>query len=30
MILKADQWKDYSCLDAGNGEKLEQWKGVIL
>ena len=20
MILKADQWKDYSCLDAGNGE----------
>ncbi len=30
MILKADQWKDYSCLDAGNGEKLEQWKGIIL
>ena len=30
MILKADQWIDYSCLDAGNGEKLEQWKGVIL
>ncbi len=30
MILKAEQWKDYSCLDAGNGEKLEQWKGVIL
>lgn len=30
MILKADKWKDYSCLDAGNGEKLEQWKGVIL
>lgn len=30
MILKADQWKDYSCLDAGNGEKLEQWKGVVL
>lgn len=30
MILKADQWKDYSCLDAGNGEKLEQWKGIVL
>lgn len=30
MILKADQWKDYSCLDAGNGEKLEQWKGITL
>jgi len=21
MLLKADQWKDYTCLDAGNGEK---------
>lgn len=23
-------WKDYECIDAGNGEKLERWKGVIL
>lgn len=30
MLLKADEWKDYACLDAGNGEKLEQWKGVTL
>lgn len=30
MTLLADQWKDYSCLDAGNGEKLEQWKGIVL
>lgn len=30
MLLKADEWKDYSCIDAGNGEKLEQWKGTIL
>lgn len=30
MILKADQWKDYTCLDAGDGEKLEVWSGVVL
>ena len=30
MLLKADKWKDYSCIDAGNGEKLEQWKGIVL
>ena len=30
MLLKADQWKDYTCLDAGDGEKLEQWNGVVL
>lgn len=30
MLLKANEWKDYACLDAGNGEKLEQWKGVVL
>lgn len=30
MILKADEWKDYSLLDAGNGEKLETWKDVTL
>ncbi len=30
MIYLADQWKDFSCLDAGDGEKLETWKGVTL
>lgn len=30
MIQIADQWKDYACLDAGNGEKLERWDSVIL
>lgn len=26
----ADQWIDYRVLDAGDGEKLEMWKGVKL
>ncbi len=26
----SDGWKDYECIDAGNGEKLENWNGVIL
>ena len=26
----ADQWQDYECLDAGDGEKLERWGTVIL
>ena len=26
----ANNWKDYECIDAGNGEKLERWKDVIL
>ncbi len=26
----ADNWKDYECIDAGNGEKLERWNDVIL
>ena len=30
MLAKADQWNDYTCLDAGGGEKLEQWNGIIL
>ena len=30
MLRIANQWKDYACLEAGNGEKLEQWKDVIL
>lgn len=30
MNQVADQWKDYECIDTGNGEKLERWKDVIL
>ena len=30
MLLTADQWKDYACLDAGDGEKLEKWKNIVL
>lgn len=30
MNKKALNWQDYECLDAGNGEKLERWKEVIL
>ena len=30
MCRKADQWKDYACIDAGDGEKLERWGDVIL
>ena len=26
----SNEWKDYECIDAGNGEKLERWKDVIL
>lgn len=26
----SNEWKDYRCIDAGDGEKLESWKGVIL
>lgn len=26
----ADQWQDYECLDAGDGEKLERWGNIIL
>ena len=29
MKISTD-WKDYECLDAGNGEKLERWGSVIL
>lgn len=24
------RWEDYECIDAGNGEKLERWKDIIL
>lgn len=30
MNQVADNWKDYECIDTGNGEKLERWKDVIL
>ena len=26
----SNEWEDYRCIDAGDGEKLESWKGVIL
>ena len=26
----SNEWKDYECLDAGSGEKLERWGNVIL
>ena len=29
MRLSRD-WNDYNLLDAGNGEKLESWSGVVL
>ncbi len=30
MLKVSKDWKDYECLDAGNGEKLERWGSVIL
>ncbi|MCF0109707.1 MAG: class I SAM-dependent methyltransferase [Erysipelotrichaceae bacterium] len=30
MIKLADNWKDYECIDAGNGEKLERWGKIVL
>lgn len=29
-MLKISEWKDYECIDAGNGEKLERWGDIIL
>ena len=26
----SNEWKDYKLIDAGNGEKLENWNGIIL
>ena len=26
----SNEWKDYECIDAGNGEKLERWGNVIF
>lgn len=30
MRTLATNWIDYECLDAGNGQKVERWKDVIL
>ena len=30
MVKIANRWKDYRLLDAGDGEKLEQWDTIIL
>ncbi|MBQ2688967.1 MAG: class I SAM-dependent methyltransferase [Solobacterium sp.] len=30
MRRLADQWNEYLCLDAGDGEKLEQWGPYVL
>ncbi len=30
MVKIANRWKDYRLLDAGDGEKLEQWDNIIL
>ena len=30
MLRVSDEWLDYKCLDAGNGEKLESWNKIIL
>ncbi len=29
-MLLSSEWKDYECLDSGNGEKLERWGNFIL
>lgn len=26
----ADKWKDYECIDAADGEKLERWDSILL
>ena len=30
MIKISNEWKDYECISAGNGEKLERWGNVIF
>ncbi len=30
MTKIANQWKDYECLDAGDGMKLERWGTILL
>lgn len=29
-MIVADKWIDYKLLDAGEGEKVESWSGIIL
>lgn len=30
MKYISDEWKDYECISAGNGEKIERWGNVIF
>ncbi len=30
MLRIGNEWQEFECLDAGNGEKLENWNGIIL
>ena len=30
MIKVSNEWKEYECISAGNGEKLERWGNVIF
>ena len=30
MVKTAENWKDFACIDAGDGEKLERWQNVVL
>ena len=30
MRIIADQWQEYKCIDAGQGEKLELWGDILL
>lgn len=30
MLKISDEWKDYECIAAGDGEKLERWGNVIF
>lgn len=30
MDIIASNWLDYECIDAGDGEKLDRWKSVVL
>ncbi len=30
MLRISNEWIDYECLDAGNGEKVERWGKIIL
>lgn len=30
MLRLSDEWQDYECISAGNGEKLERWGDIVL